>query len=181
MTWLLTSISDQLAFSLRPLTTMVASVRRKVLLPAFAFLIVSCVSLIAVTVPATTSFGAGRCFVVGLAALVADGVAAMAPVASTPARIPAIAIPANTLPNIGERPPVFSTFPTRLMVAPAAEATGREVLDLAEKTRRGRARLGPPHRRLTERTGAWPRRSPPARAHSVPRRPRWFAAGCNAL
>src|SRR2546421_11763143 len=124
---------------------MVASVRRKILLPAFAFLIVSCVSLIAVTVPATTtSFGAGRCFVVGLAALVADGVAAMAPVASPPARIPAIAIPANTLPNIGERPPVFSTFPTRLMVAPAAEATGRDVLDLAEKTRRGRARLWPP-------------------------------------
>src|ERR1700686_3599239 len=97
MTWLLSSISDQLAFTLRPLTTTVASVLRKVLLPAFAFLTVTSVAVIAVTVPPNRSLAAGRCVFAGLAAVVAAG-AAMAPVASTPASTPAVAIPANTLP-----------------------------------------------------------------------------------
>src|SRR5438270_4664226 len=97
MTWLLSSISDQLAFSLRPLTTTVASVRRKVLLPAFAFFTVTCVAVIAVTLPPNRSFAAARCVFAGLAAVVAAG-AASAPVASTPASAPAVAIPTKTLP-----------------------------------------------------------------------------------
>src|SRR5437899_4833279 len=109
MTWLLISISDQLDFSLRPLTTTVASVRRNVLLPAFAFLTVSSVALMAVTVPPNTSFAAGRCAFAGLAAAVAAG-AAMAPVASTPAKTPAVAIPANTLPIISDDLLCFRRF-----------------------------------------------------------------------
>src|SRR4029077_13668196 len=135
MTWLLSSISDQVAFSLRPLTTTVASVRRNVLLPAFAFFTVSSVAVIAVTVPPNRSFAAGRCVFAGLAVVVAAG-AAMAPVASTPASTPAVAIPAKTLPIILFTPPVLSErISTGPSVAPAAEASAGEALDVAERAR----------------------------------------------
>ena len=100
------------------------------MLPAFAFLTVSCVALIAVTVPPNTSFAAGRCAFAGLAAALAG--AAMAPVASTPAKTPAVAIPANTLPIISERPPVFSTIFDRASVARPDETVGGTSLDSAE-------------------------------------------------
>src|SRR5439155_15372144 len=97
-TWLLISISDQLDFSLRPLTTTVESWRAKVLLPCFAFLTVTCVWLIAVTIPPKASLAAGRCLVVGLGDAAAG--AAITPVASTAASTPDAAIPAMTLPNM---------------------------------------------------------------------------------
>src|ERR1700686_560235 len=124
MTWLLSSISDQVAFWLRPLTTTVASVLRKVLLPAFAFLTVSSVALIAVTVPPNTSCAAGRCTLAGFAAAVAVG-AAMAPVAGTPAKTPAVAIPANTLPIISETTScVFDDFDRASVAPPGGNARG---------------------------------------------------------
>src|ERR1700730_16885145 len=103
--------------------TTVLSVERNVLLPAFAFLTVSSVALIAVTVPPNTSFAAGRCALAGLAAAMPAG-AAMAPVASTPAKTPAVAIPANTLPIISETTScVFDDF-DRASVAPPDETAG---------------------------------------------------------
>ena len=67
------------------------------MLPAFAFLTVSWVSLIAVTVPPNTSFVAGRAFVVGLLADAVAG-AAIAPVVRTAAITPAAANHAKSLP-----------------------------------------------------------------------------------
>src|SRR6202165_4292216 len=101
--------------------TTVLSGEKNVLLPAFAFLTVSSVALIAVTVPPNRSLAAGRCVVAGLAA----AGAAMAPVASTPASTPAVAIPANTLPIISEPTScVFDEFDRASVAAPGETGGG---------------------------------------------------------
>src|ERR1700694_2107537 len=108
--------------------TTVLSDEKNVLLPAFACWTVSSVALIAVTVPANTSLAAGRCVVAGLAA----AGAAMAPVGRTPARTPAVASPANTLPIISEPTScVFDEF-DRASVALPDETGGGPSLEGTE-------------------------------------------------